>query len=216
MLTHCVYAIQPHTIHHTAPYSHTTASPRIHYRDQVEVLTLTCKSRAAEPWTNTTRKRHKKRSAQRGMNNKTLRSAASSNPADQHFSTPYAPYSSGSADSTLPSMSSRPQSVLAQQDQIIRQQDDNLDQLSSSVATLHRMGNEIRGELTQQSNLLGDLEHGVDQTSAALRSQQSRLKTLMRKNKKNCSWMIMIGACSTYHPRVPPATHAAVRARART
>ena len=77
------------------------------------------------------------------------------------YTTPYNTYTSpGGGSAQQP----QPNTVLQQQDQIIRQQDQSLDQLSNSVATLHRMGNEIHGELTQQSNLLDDLESGVDQT----------------------------------------------------
>ena len=43
-----------------------------------------------------------------------------------------------------------PQVVIQQQDQVIRQQDQALDQLSASVGMLHRMGNEIHGELITQ------------------------------------------------------------------
>ena len=45
-----------------------------------------------------------------------------------------------------------PVQTLASQDEIMRQQDAQLDQLSRSVATLHRMGNEIHGELLVQAS----------------------------------------------------------------
>ena len=97
------------------------------------------------------------------------------------FSTPY-------TSSTI-----QPAAVLQQQDRIIQQQDQSLEQLSRSVGTLNRMGQEIRGELAQQSNLLDDLERGVDQTRDALVSQNSRLKRLIKRG--NCKFYICIGAC---------------------
>lgn len=66
--------------------------------------------------------------------------------AHDNFSTNYT--------STLPPAQPAPQIVIQQQDQVIRQQDQALDQLSASVATLHRMGNEIHGELTTQVRCL--------------------------------------------------------------
>eukprot|EP00325_Prymnesiales_sp_UTEX-LB-985_P032804 CAMPEP_0174731006 /NCGR_PEP_ID=MMETSP1094-20130205/56697_1 /TAXON_ID=156173 /ORGANISM="Chrysochromulina brevifilum, Strain UTEX LB 985" /LENGTH=97 /DNA_ID=CAMNT_0015933345 /DNA_START=62 /DNA_END=352 /DNA_ORIENTATION=+ len=78
-----------------------------------------------------------------------------------------------------------PHVVIQQQDQIMRQQDSQLDQLSRSVATLHRMGNEIHGELLHQGDMLDELDRGVDQTKDALVSQQSRLKKLIKKSRDN-------------------------------
>ena len=100
------------------------------------------------------------------------------------YSTPYS--------SAMPS--AQPQEVLQQQDNIIRQQDQSLEQISRSVGTLHRMGQEIRGEIAQQSDLLDELERGVDHTRTALVSQQSRLKRLIKRTK-DCKLYICIGAC---------------------
>ena len=46
-----------------------------------------------------------------------------------------------------------PQVVIQQQDTVIRAQDKALDQLSASVGMLHRMGNEIHGELITQVSM---------------------------------------------------------------
>ena len=75
--------------------------------------------------------------------------------------------------------------LMAHQDQIIRQQDQSLDALSRSVATLGNLGREIHGEIRGQTALLNDLERGVDQTRDALVSQNSRLKRLLKRTKDN-------------------------------
>jgi len=85
-----------------------------------------------------------------------------------------------------------PQVVIQQQDQVIRQQDQALDQLSASVGMLHRMGNEIHGELITQSALIDDLDRGVDQTKDALISQQGRLKKLIKKSRDNWLFFVII------------------------
>ena len=91
-----------------------------------------------------------------------------------------------------PAAPANPQSVLQSQDQIIRQQDQSLDALGRSVATLNRMGHEIHGELLHQGNLLDDLERGVDQTRNALVSQNTRMQRLIQRTRKNCWWMMCI------------------------
>ena len=109
-------------------------------------------------------------------------------PDEQSFETPY------TAAASAPPQQPQPQQVLQQQDHIIRQQDQSLDQLSRSVATLHRMGNEIHGELISQSHLIDELDRGVDQTSSALVSQRGRLKKLIKKSKENWKWFCLISA----------------------
>jgi len=109
--------------------------------------------------------------------------------ASDGFSTSY------TSANNLPAQQPAPQVIIQQQDHVIRQQDQALDQLSASVATLHRMGNEIHGELITQSNLIDDLDRGVDQTKAALISQQGRLKKLIKKSRDNwlfCTIIILI------------------------
>ena len=103
---------------------------------------------------------------------------------------------SGAASSTLaPREMVTPNEVLLQQDQMIRQQDSSLEALSRSIGTLKGMGGQIHNELTLQSNLLDDLERGVDRTQNSMLTQQSRLKALLRRNKDSgfyCAIILLI------------------------
>jgi hypothetical protein len=67
--------------------------------------------------------------------------------------TEYTMYGSSSRSESLMG-APPPQVVIQQQDTVIRAQDKALDQLSASVGMLHRMGNEIHGELITQVSLL--------------------------------------------------------------
>eukprot|EP00320_Phaeocystis_rex_P001064 CAMPEP_0119056316 /NCGR_PEP_ID=MMETSP1178-20130426/1006_1 /TAXON_ID=33656 /ORGANISM="unid sp, Strain CCMP2000" /LENGTH=116 /DNA_ID=CAMNT_0007037037 /DNA_START=90 /DNA_END=440 /DNA_ORIENTATION=+ len=75
--------------------------------------------------------------------------------------------------------------ILAQQDQVIRQQDQSLDQLSQSIGVLKNMGGQIHHELGLQSNLLDDLERGVDSTQSQMQTHNSRMKRLIKKSQDN-------------------------------
>lgn len=112
--------------------------------------------------------------------------------------------------------------VMQQQDQIIRQQDQSLNQLSQSIGTLKKMGTQIHDELNlqarrrrgrapastthwrcaapRQSNLLDDLERGVDSTQAQIHTHNSRMKRLIKKSRDNWLYCLISARAPATRP----------------
>jgi len=78
------------------------------------------------------------------------------------------------------------------QDQIIRQQDTDLDDLSNVVGVLGQIGTSIHSELEQQSRILDDLEAGVDNTSGRLNSVMRRVNKLLESTSDRVQWCLII------------------------
>ena len=117
--------------------------------------------------------------------------------------------------------------VMQQQDQIIRQQDQSLNQLSQSIGTLKKMGTQIHDELNlqarrrrgrapastthsgvlpRQSNLLDDLERGVDSTQAQIHTHNSRMKRLIKKSRDNWLYCLISARAPATRPARPSTT----------
>jgi len=78
------------------------------------------------------------------------------------------------------------------QDQIIRQQDTDLDDLSNVVGVLGQMGNSIQAELEQHGRILDDLDSGVDNTSGRLNSVMRRVDKLLASTNDRVQWCLII------------------------
>jgi len=78
------------------------------------------------------------------------------------------------------------------QDQIIRQQDTDLDDLSNVVGVLGQMGTSIHSELEQQSRILDDLEAGVDNTSGRLNAVMRRVNKLLESTSDRVQWCVIV------------------------
>jgi len=78
------------------------------------------------------------------------------------------------------------------QDQIIRQQDTELDELGNVVSVLGEMGNTIKDELEMQSRMLDDLESGVDQTSGRLATVMRRVNKLLDTAGDKVQWCLVV------------------------
>mmetsp|Transcript_6851 Transcript_6851/g.21240 ORF Transcript_6851/g.21240 Transcript_6851/m.21240 type:complete len:127 (-) Transcript_6851:291-671(-) len=75
---------------------------------------------------------------------------------------------------------------------IMQEQDEGLEQLDGAVDRVHRMAQEIHGELKTQGNLLEDLENEIDETSEKMNFVMGKLAKLL-KTKDNCQlWTIII------------------------
>lgn len=78
------------------------------------------------------------------------------------------------------------------QETMIRQQDTELDELGNVVGVLGQMGKQINTELEQQSRILGDMEAGVDSTSARLSSVMRRVNKLLESTSDRVQWCLII------------------------
>lgn len=78
------------------------------------------------------------------------------------------------------------------QDQIIRQQDTDLDDLSNVVGVLGQMGTSIHSELEQHSRILDDLDAGVDNTSGRLNAVMRRVNKLLESTSDRVQWCLII------------------------
>jgi len=78
------------------------------------------------------------------------------------------------------------------QDQIMKDQDAELDQLGEVVGVIGQMGNSIYSELNTQSRILGDLESGVDDTQGRLTSVMRRVNKLLESTSDRVQWCLVI------------------------
>jgi len=78
------------------------------------------------------------------------------------------------------------------QDQIMRQQDTDLDDLGQVVGVLGHMGESIHSELEQQSRILDDLNAGVDNTQGRLSNVMRRVNKLLESTSDRVQWGLII------------------------
>mmetsp|Transcript_6246 Transcript_6246/g.17930 ORF Transcript_6246/g.17930 Transcript_6246/m.17930 type:complete len:229 (-) Transcript_6246:362-1048(-) len=67
------------------------------------------------------------------------------------------------------------------QQQMMRQQDEDLDQLGESVSRIGHLGLTIHEELQQQGTMLDELDEDVDGTTARLQAAQKRINHVLAK-----------------------------------
>jgi t-SNARE syntaxin family protein len=73
-------------------------------------------------------------------------------------------------------------SVQQQQQALMKEQDQQMDQLADTVGTLKEVAVVIGNELDDQTRLLNDLEENVDQTSSRLDQGMRKMKEFMKDN----------------------------------
>jgi syntaxin 8 len=76
--------------------------------------------------------------------------------------------------------------------QVIRDQDDQLDQLSSSIGRQRELSMQIGDELDGQVMLLDDVEEGVDRHAAQFVRARGRLDRFSRKARENWSLTVIV------------------------
>ncbi|KAF2032028.1 hypothetical protein EK21DRAFT_62011 [Setomelanomma holmii] len=76
--------------------------------------------------------------------------------------------------------------------QVIRDQDDQLDQLGASIGRQRELSMQIGDELDGQVMLLDDVEEGVDRHTAQFRRARGRLDRFSRKARENWSLTVIV------------------------
>ncbi|KAJ4367579.1 hypothetical protein N0V83_007163 [Neocucurbitaria cava] len=84
------------------------------------------------------------------------------------------------------------QQIHAYHSQVIRDQDDQLDQLGASIGRQRELSMQIGDELDGQVMLLDDVEEGVDRHTAQFRRARGRLDRFSRKARENWSLTIIV------------------------
>jgi syntaxin 8 len=75
--------------------------------------------------------------------------------------------------------------LLANQQQIMQDQDESLDRLSDSIGRQRELSIQIGDELDSQTGLLDDLDMMVDRSRSRLDGAKKRLNRFTRKAKEN-------------------------------
>lgn len=76
--------------------------------------------------------------------------------------------------------------------QVLRDQDDQLDQLGASIGRQRELSMQIGDELDGQVMLLDEVEEGVDRHTAQFRRARGRLDRFSRKAKENWSLTVIV------------------------
>lgn len=84
------------------------------------------------------------------------------------------------------------QQIHAYHSQVIREQDDQLDQLGASIGRQRELSMQIGDELDGQVMLLDEVEEGVDRHTAQFRRARGRLDRFSRKARENWSLTVIV------------------------
>lgn len=82
--------------------------------------------------------------------------------------------------------------VLQQQKQMIRNQDDHLDEIAGIVTNIKYENQNFAQEVTYQNKMLTDLNSQVDRTHQKMVKVDNKLKELIAKSNQWCLWVIII------------------------
>ena len=103
------------------------------------------------------------------------------------------PYRDDPPDANSPDISSLDNhQIHAYHDRVIRDQDSQLDVLSSSIGRQRELSMQIGDELDGQVMLLDDVEEGVDRHAAQFVRARGRLDRFSRKARENWSLTVIV------------------------
>lgn len=82
--------------------------------------------------------------------------------------------------------------ILQLQNQVIRQQDQELGQIEETMISTKHVALAMGEELNLQERLLGDMEEDVDVVHSRLRAVTNKVKSVMRQSKEWKWWCLVI------------------------
>lgn len=82
--------------------------------------------------------------------------------------------------------------IRSEQKQIIRQQDDSLDNLSKAISRQKQIAIRIGGEVDRQNDILDDIADQMDQTSARVDSTTRGVEDVSRRDSTWSYWAIIV------------------------
>ena len=83
-------------------------------------------------------------------------------------------------------------STVQEQQQIMREQDQDLEKVSAGLVTLDHMAHAIGEETEDQNRILGDMAHDIEETDSRLQALVNRVQLATRKAGDKCQIVTII------------------------
>eukprot|EP00243_Klebsormidium_subtile_P014090 TRINITY_DN9787_c0_g1_i1.p1 TRINITY_DN9787_c0_g1~~TRINITY_DN9787_c0_g1_i1.p1 ORF type:complete len:235 (-),score=67.04 TRINITY_DN9787_c0_g1_i1:278-982(-) len=83
------------------------------------------------------------------------------------------------------------QGIVGLQKQIMKEQDDQLDELAQTVSSTHHIALAVNDELDLHTQLLDDIDRDLDSTRSRVKNVRDKLTRLSRQSSRSCSYICL-------------------------